>query len=98
MLLFGNKENNSVMITNDKIMDIQNNVELNATYRIKPTWMEQGEELGVFNCCLGNVVCLFNRPIGFASDIKFNSKLNDNSLYKIIECYIRARDVIGLIL
>jgi phosphatidylserine decarboxylase len=53
-------------------------------------WFEQGEEIGTFNCSLGDVVVLVNRPLVFAEDIKYYSGLD-------IECYIRAKDFVGLI-
>lgn len=60
----------------------------------KDEWFNQGEELGVFNCCVGNVLTLFNRHIDFASDIDYYS----SKLDKPIESYIRLNDIVGMIM
>ena len=99
LILFGNNSNDSIVFTNNKLIDIKKIVSINTTKRIEQKWFEQGEEIGVFNCCLGNSIFLINRPIDFASDIKLYSKLNDKpSLHKSIESYIKVNDIIGLIL
>jgi len=99
LIMFGNSSNESIAFTNNKLIDIKKIMNVNSTHKIKETWFEQGEEVGVFNCCFGNTVFLINRPIDFASDIKFYSKLEANqSLHKSIESYIKVRDIVGLIL
>jgi hypothetical protein len=98
LIIFGDASNESIQFTNTKLVNLQKIVNLNSSYKTKKIWIEQGEELGVFNCCYGNVLFMINRPIDFASDIKYYSKLENNStLYKQIECFVKVNDMIGLI-
>ena len=89
IILLTNKTSDSIIFTNTSLNNIK---QATHTKKIK-FWMDQGEELGVFNCCLGTILMLVNRPIKFSDDINFYS----NSLNKQIECYIRTKDLIGLI-
>lgn len=96
LILIGNNSVDSVNFTNNKLINIQKNTNINTRTRIQPLSFDQGEELAVFNCCFGNTIFMTNRVINFASDIKFYSKLDDNKiLTKPIESYIRLNDVIG---
>lgn len=97
MLLFGNNKNDSVIFTNNKIIGMLDDIKMDTTIRLKSIWMKEGEEIGTFNCCLGKIVCLFNRPINFATDIRYFSLLDNNKPIKKIECLIRAKDVIGML-
>jgi hypothetical protein len=58
------------------------------------TWFEQGEELGLFKCCGGSVICLFNRTVDFTADIKQYSIIENN---KQMDTLIKARDVLGML-
>ena len=82
LALFSNKTNDSIIFTNTNLINIR---QTTYTKKIK-VWLEQGEELGAFNCCLGTTLILFNREIKFADDI--NSQM---------ECYIKTKDLIKLI-
>jgi len=54
-------------------------------------WFEIGEEIGGFHFCSGHVLFITNRPTDFTNDIKNYSKKN-------IECYIKNKDLIGILL
>lgn len=93
MFIMGDGDN-SVVITNANLYNFKASMEPNKMYTIKSLWFDQAVELGVFNCCLGKVCCFFNRPVRYSSDIKLHSF----DLSKKIECYVKARDIIGLLL
>lgn len=60
-------------------------------------WFDQGEELGKLTFGFSNVVYICNRPIDFASDIKYYSKMtDDSSLKNKLDTFIKARDVVGI--
>lgn len=92
LILIGGISSNSISFINNKVLDLKEKVTINNRIRIKPIEFNQGEELAVFNCCFGNTIFMTNRPVKFASDIKFYSELN-----KPIESYIRCKDIVGLL-
>jgi len=60
-------------------------------------WFDQGEELGKLTFGFSNVVYICNRPIDFTSDIKYYSKMTDDtSLKNKIDTFIKARDIVGI--
>jgi len=83
----------TITLTNSKLVNMKNIVGTNNNTKIKPFWMEQGEEIGVFNCCLGKTIFMTNRYIDFTADVKLYSGLTNP-----MECYIKTKDVVGLIL
>lgn len=95
LVLFSNKLNDSIVFTNNNLINIGQSLKVNTSSKMK-IWLEGGEELGVFNCCLGSTLILLNRPIIFTSDIDFYSGPGDG-LNNKIECFIRTKDMIGLI-
>lgn len=101
VILIGSLEQESVVFTNHKLLKLKNKIKLNTTIKINnQLWLEQGEEIAGFNC-LNNSTVLFitNRPMDFTSDIKYHSKLeNNDNLGKKIECYIKCKDVVGILL
>lgn len=87
--------------TNNKFQKIKQTVGFNRAARVTPFWIEQGEELGAFTCAGGYVVCLTNRKIDFASDIKYYSRLGDKQSQKLartVDTYVMSRDIIGILL
>lgn len=85
------KEKNTFIINNKKInkTDLKNN----------KIWLEQGEEIGYYTCGGGYSLFLINRKINFEDDIKYYSKLINGSHHdKLIECFIKMNDNVGLIL
>lgn len=88
----------SIELTNGKLKNLTKVLDPNTTHRIKPMWIEQGEELGYFGCADGTVVVMTNRPIEFTADISHYSKLSLNSLQKPLDTYVKTRDIIGLLM
>lgn len=64
----------------------------------KSVWFEQGEELARYSCIKGLVLILVNRPIDFAADIKYYSNMSNDNQIKPIDCLIRAKNIIGILL
>jgi hypothetical protein len=87
----------SIELSNARLKDILKLLPTNTTHRIKPVWIEKGEELGYFGCSDGTILMMTNRPIEFATDISYYSKMKLNSLNKPIDTYIKARDIVGLL-
>lgn len=85
VILFGK----NVVLTNVKLIDTQKVCKTKIPY--EKVWFEKGEEIGGFNCCHGNVMFITNRPIDFTNDIRYWSSEN-------MECYIRNKDIFGLLL
>lgn len=81
IILIGNTDSNSIALIHDKLRNLKQN------QKFQPMWFEKDEELGVFNCCLGKIVFLINRPMVFADDMS-----------KDVETYVKYNDVIGSIL
>jgi Phosphatidylserine decarboxylase len=99
LILIGTNYDDSIIFTNNKLLKMKEIIKLNTTYRIKPMWMEQGEEVATFGCGSGYVISLFNRQIDFTSDIKYYSKMDtDQPLYKPIDCFVKLRDIVGVII
>lgn len=90
--------NDSIEFTNSKFIDLKKKLGLNSSTRIKPFWIQQGEEIGTFNCGGGYVIFLANHLTEFTSDIKFYSKLEENDLVRPIETYIKMNDILGLLI
>ena len=96
--------------TNLKLKNIKRAVGVNSPSRIKPIWLEQGEEIGKFFCGGGEgnrringggsmTIFLCNRPMDFTSDIKYFSKMElKGSNHKSFDCLIRTRDIVGVLL
>ena len=85
-----------------ELVDVQPNTLLNYSLIVKgksivvinkkkkKLWFEQGEEMCVFDSCVGDVYVVFNRPFRYSADVgKYCSKG--------IECYVRFNDNIGRI-
>lgn len=107
VILIGGVSQDSVIFTNHKLLKLKNKVKLNTTILIHDRlWLEQGEEIACFNCNTTNTVLFItNRPIDFTSDIKYYSKLlsnddnsSNNKLEKKIECYLKSKDIVGILL
>lgn len=99
LILLGNNLVDSIIFTNNKLLNMTKIITLNTNYKMNFMWFEQGEEIGTFNCCIGQTLFMINRFIQFTSDIRFYSKIDEDSkLKKPIETYIKAKDIIGLIL
>jgi len=94
LILVGTSED-SIIFTNGKLKNMKDIVQKNTNYRIKPLWLEQGEEIATFNCCAGYSIFLVNTKIEFTEDISYYSKVNDNTLYKPIDTYVKLNDVVG---
>jgi hypothetical protein len=75
----------SIGLLNDKLISLKETVQAGMINKIKSIWFDQGEELCVFNCCLGHIIFMTNRPMQFSSDINHSS----------IETYVRLNDVVG---
>lgn len=58
---------------------------------IQNSSIPQGIEVARFNLCCGTIYCVFNRNIDMSRDMLQYSE-------KQIECYIRVRDIIGVLL
>jgi len=78
----------SIVMLNTKLIKVKKVIQPGVVNKIKSIWFDQGEELSVFNCCLGSVIFITNRPMQFSSDINYN----------YIETYIKLNDVIGNLL
>lgn len=87
----------SIELTNSKLNDLIKILPKNSVHRIKPVWVDQGEEIGYFGCSDGTVIMMTNRPIEFSADISYYSKMKLNSLKKPIDTYVKARDLVGLL-
>lgn len=101
LIPYGN--NSIIKFTNKKLTEIKKILSLGQNFRIKPMWIQQGEEICRF-ICGSNVggghmaIMLSNRPIDFTSDIKHFSKINNqDSKFKPFDTYIQARDLVGLL-
>ncbi len=87
VILFGK----DVILTNKKLLEIaRKNLRIQIPY--EDIWFEKGEEVGGFNCCQGHVLFITNRPIDFTNDIRYHT------MDKNIECYIKNKDIFGLLL
>lgn len=87
VILFGK----DVILTNKKLLEIsRRNIRIGIPY--ETILLEKGEEIGGFNCCQGHVLFITNRPIDFTNDIRYYT-MNKN-----IECYIKNKDIFGLLL
>lgn len=89
IILVGTSYNDSITFSNPKLKNIKN------TKVSGSDWYEQGEEISYFNCCGGNVICLFNRNLDYTSDIKFYSAINNG---KQMDITMKARDVVAEII
>lgn len=82
---------NDIALSNNKLLKIQvKNTRIKIPY--ENMWFEKGEEVGGFNCCNGHVLFITNRQIDFTNDIRYHS------MDKHIECYIKNKDIFGLLL
>lgn len=89
--------NGSIKILNNKLNHINLLKETDGFKPLKQIWLEQGEEICHNMCGGGIVIFLCNRPMEFANDIKYYSKIENNNLVSSIDTYIRMRDVIGFL-
>ncbi|ARF11425.1 hypothetical protein Klosneuvirus_1_282 [Klosneuvirus KNV1] len=81
IILIGNTDSNSIALIHDKLRGLKLNT------KIQPIWFDKDDELAVFNCCLGKLVFLVNRPMAFPEDMS-----------KDVETYVKYNDVVGALL
>lgn len=98
LVMIANGSTSSIQLINSKLLGITKSINLNSTFATKPTWFQQGEEIGVFNCSLGYTIFMINRSMDFSADIKYYSKQEPNNLFKPIECFVKMNDLVGLII
>ncbi len=80
---------------NNKFSNINTTLDINKPIHFKSIWVDKGEELGNVTCGGGSVIVLCNRKINFEDDIRFYSKLAENSLKKPIDCLVNMKDIVG---
>ena len=75
IIFIGSTDKESIIMTNEKLRNYKGKI-----------WMNQSEEIVMFNNALGQCIVSFNRKIEFDSDIKYN-----------VENYVKLNDTIGYI-
>jgi hypothetical protein len=86
------------IFTNKKLIGAKKYVKKNKNVKIKSYWYQQGEEIGKITTGFSNVIFLVNRPLEFASDIQYYSKvLQHTPIKNRIPTFVKARDIIGIL-
>jgi len=97
VIIIGQPFRDAFIFTNNKLKDMKKKVGNNKNIKSKPYWYEQGEELGKLTYGFSDVVYICNRPIQFASDVKYYSGMSsDESLYGKIDTYVKTKDIVGI--
>jgi hypothetical protein len=77
------------IITNKYIKQAFCAINSEGIFRIKPTWLQQGSEIGTFTTDNNYAIVLSNRPIQFAADIKYYNNAPST--------LIKSKDIVGII-
>ncbi len=98
VVIIGSVTNDSIKLTH-KLLKNLHKEGYNKRIKLNPTWMDAGTEIGHITCGVGTVIYTVNRPMSFASDIRYYSKIDDDTpLHKPIDCLMQQKDVVGGIL